>query len=444
MSNIASRAKIPPIDLVILFISRATIKQALRPILKEHGVREVLSVDNPEECLRTMKEKSNAVLILDYEHGEAIVNRILGAAQSTEGASQREIYLMAGESKKEIVIAAAEYNVSRVHIGEITRNTIMADLQFIAAKISIPTKQKQVLTEVAALRKSGDHKSAAAKLRKALSDDPENIRIALELSECAIQVNSWDESARLASAVLSKDPSNLRAMHLLARCNMKEGNTAAAIQLLEQASSFNRLKLDRLLDFGEVLMETGRFQEAKEQFDLASQVDKHNKTALFGQGKCELVAGDINDALELLSDATDGHELAAIFNSSAILTIKHGNFADGIKLYNVALKSVAKMPKIAARLHYNMGLAHYKDNQLAEALKCFVSATVADPNFDSAANNAKIVATVIGDTLPPAVVQTLGSTKPITKPKKSAFQGGITDFIDDFDTDLQEERVPGK
>lgn len=417
---------------ICLFISRPNIKGVLRQIIKEHGTTELTAPDTMEDCITLLKARSDMTLVLDWEHGPNVANRILGEAQSPDGTSMREIYLITSDIKNEVIVSAAEYNVSRVHVGDITKNTILLDLQYIAWRIATQTPLKSCLLDVVINRKAGNHLAAAERLRESLNNDPDNIRLALELADSLTQVQVWDEAERLAEGVLSRDPSNLRALHLLARCKMKRGAFIEAIKSFELAASMNRLKLDRLVEFGQALMQTGRHQDAMRQFDLALEVNSNYGPALRGKGQCHMLIGEVNDGLEILRETANGHELAAIFNATAIMSIKQSKFETGISLYKTALGVIGKNPAIAARLHFNLGLAHYKDNHLNEALSCFIASFNADSSFISAAINARVLASLTGIQLPANMSKIGKQTSPTRRDAE--------EFVNEFHDHLQEER----
>ena len=430
----ASQAKLSS---VCLFVSRPNMRNIVKQHVKEHGCEELHAPENATDCINMLKAMSEIPLIIDWENGAEIVNHVLGQAQSPEGTNLREIYLIATEVNQDIVLSAAEYNVSRIHVGEITRSTIIQDLQYIAWRIATKTPLKTCLHNVSLQRKAGDHLAAAETLKTAHDLDPDNIRLALELAESMTHIQVWDEAARLAEGILSRDPSNLRAMHILGRCRMKAGRLQEAIEVFELASTHNRLKVDRIVEFGTVLLQSGRHTEAIKQFDFALSVDSESVAAKKGKGQCKLMIGEINDALEMLTEAAGGHEIAAIFNTCAIMSIKQSKFSAGIDMYRAALGALGKNPKVAARLHFNMGLAFYKDNFMNEAFGCFVKSVEADPQFISAAVNTRVLASLTGNAVPAVVANRLKPKGPTQNSKPAPFSDQY-DFVSDFQSNIED------
>ena len=239
----------------------------------------------------------------------------------------------------------------------------------------------------------------------------------------------WDEAERLAIGVLSRDPNNLRALHVNARCLMKAGKFEDAVKNFEHAATINPLNVERLIGFGKALLETGKVRESLAKFDTALEVDIDNEQAKKGKGQCHLMIGEVNEALTLLNDVLAPRELAALFNATAILSIRQLKFLDGIGLYNAALGALGKDMKIAARLFFNMGLAYYKDGKSDKAVDAFLKAVEADPTFLAAATNARVLASLTGRAIP--------NVPKATKQTKAA--GPVhneQNFTDDFEGDL--------
>ncbi|MFK5283014.1 tetratricopeptide repeat protein, partial [Lacticaseibacillus paracasei] len=85
-------------------------------------------------------------------------------------------------------------------------------------------------------------------------------------------------------------------------------------KLLERAKIVNPHNVDRLIDLGEAFLNNNQVDEAMANFCEASTLDEDNKEAKFGQGKCMLMSGEVNEALGLLKAMSGPREMASIFN----------------------------------------------------------------------------------------------------------------------------------
>src|SRR5690606_32135063 len=183
---------------------------------------------------------------------------------------------------------------------------------------------RDTLTKVAEARRSGDWAIAGKLLSDLHERIPDDRRVTCELASNLMQEDRWDEAQTILQQLTVVDGTNLRAMHLLARCHMKQGRFENASEILKQTKLLNPFHVERLLDFGQVLLQLDLIKEALENFDLVLDMDEKNQEARIGKGQCMLMEGDVNDALKFLRELSNPRELAAAFNNAAILSIHHG------------------------------------------------------------------------------------------------------------------------
>ena len=96
-------------------------------------------------------------------------------------------------------------------------------------------------------------------------------------------------------------------------------------------------------------------------------------------------------ALELLSEIQNKQEIASVFNSAAIISIKKGHHDDGLKLYDAALKALGSDEKVGSRLYYNRGIGFMHAKRMKEAHDSFKKAVEIDPDYEDAKYNLDIM-----------------------------------------------------
>lgn len=391
----------------ILFVARASIRPALRQELKAVGVTEILTPETADACVEAMQRHSRALLVVDTEHGAQALNAILRGAQGTYNVDTRPIFLIAQELSLPVVAMGTEYNVSRVHTGEISRGAMQQNLEAIAQQEADDQGLRSGLLRVANARSRGDWERAGMVLHEMNQRFPDDRRVICELVEHHIHEDQWGEARGMLEMANLLDQDNLRIQHLRARCLMKEGNFAEAEQVLAQAQLINPYHVDRLIDLGKALMSLDRTREALQKFEAALAMDEHNVDARQGQASCKLLTGDVNDAFTLMRQLSGPRELAAVFNNAAVLAIHHGRFEQGIALYRSAIGALGPKHRMVARLLYNLGIACHKQGRTDEALDCFAQAFAADRAYDKARQNALAAAAKLGRrlTLPGPSVQ---------------------------------------
>lgn len=382
----------PPINTAIIFLSRTSIRPLIRQELKSAGVSEVFTVETLDSCIEHLIAYPVALLVIDWEVGAENVNRTLKAAQGRFRVDTRPIMLIATEVSSALVAVGGEYQVSRIHTGEISRGAVQDHIDLLLEDEAVAAKLRIGLTQVAAARANCDFAAAEQILRQLVSEHPSNRRLVCELADNLIQTEQWNEALALlekmgpAAAEL-----DLRVEHLKARCLMKRGDFAGASSLLQLCKLINPYHADRLVDLGRALLHCDKIREALNNFDMALSLDRNHAGARSGAFQCRLLDGDVNDALALMRQMSGPRELASVFNNAAILAIRQGRFAQGLSLYRTAIGALGGDPTLQARLVFNLGIGFYKAMQPIEARECFDQAARIDPLFSNARHNSQVL-----------------------------------------------------
>jgi tetratricopeptide (TPR) repeat protein len=375
----------------IVHTPRADVRDAVRQELKGLGAEQIVSPGTKDECIELLIANPDAILVLDWECGSEEVNQILGAVKGHFLVEIRPIFLIIPEVDDKVIAVGAEYGVSQVHSGPISRIAIKESLEALLKEDAMSSGIREILVKVAAARSNGDWALATPLLLDIWSKNPGNDRVAFELAENLIYENNWQHAMQLLQPFAAMDPPSTRALHLMGRCLMAQGDYDAAIGLLEKAKIINPHNVDRLIDLGNAFLSNQQVTEAMETFAEASELDPDNKEAKVGQGKCMLMSGEVNEALTLLKAVSGPRELASIFNTAAVLSIRTASFDKGMSLYKSAVKALGRNDKIASRLFYNMGLGYKRWGKNDKALACFEKSFELDATYAKAMKQMEVI-----------------------------------------------------
>jgi len=385
----------------IVHTERSELRDALRQELKAQGVKEIISPPDVDGCIAAIVQNAGIPLILDWEAGAADIVRILAASRSHFKIDTRPTFLVASQVSEAIIQSAYEYGVLHVHTGEISRQAIKEGLQDLLTATPEEKHISSILSSVAEARRRNEWAVSTPLLSSLAEKHPQNAILQCELAENLIHEQKWTEAIPLLEKHARGERPDVRAQHLLARCLLKVGQGNEAAKLLQSAKLLNPFNVDRLVELGDILLSQEKVEEAKEVFDEARTIAPRRGDATVGSAKCSLLQGEVNEALGLLKNISGPQELAAIFNTTAILAMKHGNHEKGMSLYQSALKAVGQVPHLQSRLHFNMGIGYKRWKKLTEALACFDKALSVDPQYDKAKKYRDLVAKAAAS--PPAV-----------------------------------------
>lgn len=297
-------------------------------------------------------------------------------------------------------------------------------------------------------RAEGDWDAATSLLEGLRTKLPDNPKVAAELAVNRIHASQWEQALSLLEPIESLDPPYIRALQLLSRCRMKIGKFKEASESLKKAKLINPYNIDRLLLLGKVLINCDEINEAKQMFQEAKDLAPDNHDAVKGESQCLLLEGEINEALDLLNEIESPRELASVFNSSAVFTMRKGKFKQGMALYDAALNAIEEDRATSARLFFNKGIGYRRWQKDPEAFSCFEKAIKFDESFEKAKKNYSELAKKLGKEIPSEyAANDFGSDSEehmdesigldFTLSSKSDSIG--TPLIDEFDSDIDDE-----
>ena len=384
-------AKDLPVKRATLFVSRMTVRTVLVRELKSYGIPLVNCFDSPMECCEDLLKNPESLFVVDWEHGEQAVMKVLKAAQGPYRIDTRPIYFIALDLAERVIAVANEFNVMQIHTGEISRAQIVKNLNELLDFSAMSTSCRKTFRDLVALRKSGNIEATENLLQDLCEGEPGNIRASLEMGATLFDLGRFQEAEDWMSQLHANHRDDLRAQHLFARCLMKRGEFEKAQKILEQAWLISPHNVDRLVDLGNILLNLNKTEAALGKFNEALKLDKDLLTAKVGKAQCNLLKDHVNEAMKLLGQIDNPQELASIFNSAAILAIRHEQHKQGLSLYKSAVTFVASDSRVLARVFFNMGLGFVKWGKSEQALKAFEQAASLDEKFTKASHNIEVL-----------------------------------------------------
>lgn len=374
------------IESAIVLVKDKKLQGNLVSVLKEAGIGSVSTTEKTNKCLKEMAEDTEALLVLDWKIGKKNFVKVLEANKGRGRISVRPVFAIVPEMTNEIISTCYEYAIGRLYEVKDAADELKPLVDDFLRIINDFAKSREELTKVARSREKGDWNGANKILMGLIRQDPYNPRLASELAENLIHEGQWTQAEELIQPYTNLKPPFLRALHIYSRCLMRHGQYSQAVKLLEQAKVVNPHNVERLVDLGNALIRTDRIPEATRNFTQALEHDGKNRDATAGLGTCHLMLGEVNEALDLMSHTSSPREIASIFNTSAILSVRRSRYDKGMSLYRKALNIIDRDNKVSARLVFNMGIGYKRQDKLDQARECFQHAVKLDPSYTRARN----------------------------------------------------------
>jgi predicted Zn-dependent protease len=408
----------------IIFTKRTQIKTAFREEFHNNDLdpENYHYPSSSKECGKFLDESSHPFVVLDWDQGSKIIIQILDLIYKEHRQEMAPVFLVAIQQSDEIIAAAAEYGVREIHLGEVAQTDIRDAVKNIFDQEQSMSLIRSLLIDICGLKRQNQNARALDLLLKLFRTQPDNERVLLELADTYLTLDKAAEADSLLQPLLVKSPNDPRLLNLAGRAQLKLGNYDMASGHLQRAKILNPLNPTRLLTLGQVFMQMGRLKPAEENFlEAAKLTTPGNKDAQLGLGQCQLLRGDINTALKIMSEITSPHEMASVFNSAAILTVKHGQEEFCLDLYDAGIKVIGKNSLIASKLFYNKGIALTKLKNNTDALNCFRKSLELDPSHANAQFNLAVLQ------------QHPGNAESGKKRSTASEAPSSEDLIDDFD-----------
>ena len=376
----------------IIYTNRLDIRDAVRQELKANGIQSsnIHNVRTLDEYKIAQNETGRSFQILDWEVNPEDILTILEECRKKYKMETDPIFLVTATLGNDIMAVAREFHITHVHAGELSRDIIQKEIRIMVGEIKKMEPIKQVFCRIEACYSQGKVDEAGTILEQIFRKTKDNPRVIADLAENYIQRDKWDEAYELLSQMETVAKTDARIKHLLAKCYLKQKLPTKAVDSLKDAQLINPRNVERLLELGHILLQDQPI-EAKEKFNEILDFAPQSKRGKMGKGSAMLLSGEVNEALKMLKDAVNSRELASIFNTSAILSIKTKKFESGLALYETACQTVEKNHRVLAKLLYNMGIGYVKWSKKEKGLECFQKSLELDPSYADANYNINAI-----------------------------------------------------
>lgn len=382
----------------VVVTKRNHLRDVIRGSLKKNGINEesITYSEKKIECIDALVNIESCVLILDWEIGSGIILEVLQSIQERHQADSLISFLFAAQLDEKIIAVGAEFGVYQVHTGDVTSEKIKTIVKNLVHEAKTQTPIKKLMRSVSDCRSLDQWENAAKILLQLIKKEPKNYRVLCELAENYLHEGKLDEAHKLLSKLARLDPSDPKCMYLLGKCLLKQKKPDKAIEAMKKAKLLNPYNIDRLIQLGNTLLSVGKNSEAAKNFDDVIKIAPASKAAKKGKSTCLLMDGEVNEALKLLQGSVKGYELASVFNTAAVMSMKNGKIPEGMNLYNSAAQAIGADKKILASIFFNKGIGFFKWGKKNDAKLSFEEAVRLDPGHKDASHNVAALSGKLG------------------------------------------------
>ena len=319
--------------------------------------------------------------LYDWQKDEKETQNMFSAKQEISGPMKNDLAQLAPAGETSPAVTDAETleklkSLGYVGSGNLSKPNRTADPK---DKIALWSKYEESLA-------TGDKQPI---LEKLVSQEPMNNFFRLALANAYREKKDWNGTVAQLKEAIRNDPSDPNSYHELAVTyremkNYPEGLRAedAAITLQPSRTEFHGVR-------GMILVETGRFEMAKAEFNQVLQKDPNNGIAWNNLGNAYRETNELEEAAQAYKKSI---ELAPHYaypqNGLGTILVRQGRTREAIPYFEKALELDPKFVEV----YLNMGIAFHSLNEIAKARTLYETfLKIAPDSMEAEKRNARLL-----------------------------------------------------
>jgi tetratricopeptide (TPR) repeat protein len=323
-----------------------------------------------------------AIIILRNDFESANISVALQRIRVAPETANTPIFFVLSEAVDASTLAiACEYEILGVISPSSVEEALPRFLNQVLQKRPDSDKLHELVERVnrsAAKNAIADCDVAAAQL---YAQFPHETVAQIAFANACIRNGEWFKAKDVVSVAFQADPKNPRVANTKIRILLKERKYNDARALLNEIEVLSPQNATRIAFIGDIHAAMGNKEQAKECYKNSLEIVENNRDARISLAQLDISQGLLDEALQVLREAATQDEMGSFFNDMGVLAVHEGRFDDAHSLYDSALK-VLHRKNLRARIIFNVGLAHYKSDKVADALKAFEHSQSEDPDFE--------------------------------------------------------------
>ena len=367
---------------VLISDDSSNMLRTLANMLRVLGFVQIDRADNGETALQKARAGGYDLILSDWNMPKMNGTQFLRAVRDDEKLKATPFIIITGEVDQSTVAEAGEIEVDAYLLKPFTHKDLKQHIDEVFERKRSPSEIDVHLNVAKVYMESRQYDMALDEIRKAMKQNLRNPRLSLLMGKVMEEKGDLENARKMYERSVHFGHHFVKGHEALARVAKTLGDTETAAEHLKQAVRISPKNIERQLDLGQVLIETGQKQEAQQVLKNAlKQADKDKAEVCLQVGETLMQAGMLAEASDVFQQALKSDPNAIhIYNRLGIALRRQKKFKEAIDNYRVAIK----MDPENENLYYNLGRAYFDNGDKDMSAASMKKALTIYPEFKEA------------------------------------------------------------
>ena len=357
---------------------------AFKGLLSQLQIQDITIEKSAVEALGQLDPKRIEFLIVNWDlKGEMKAPIFLQRVRGAAAFRNIPFVIYSREFGKDDLALLNDYGIKNICPAPVDEDLAINVLKQAIAKENELDQASRRLRQASGYLADKDPLEAMNIIKETMSNEDTKSQAYGLKGEVHLFKDEVEEAEESLDKALEIDKRNSDAMQSMAKVYSRSGRHDEAIQILNKMVEVSPKNLSNMICLGAAYVDADEHEKAKAELKKVTDADPDNPQAKDQLGKIAFKEKNFSLAEQILENTLNKDELGRTFNNVGVGQVSRGEFDDGIKSYDVAMRILGDN-RYTHMLKYNKGLALKKKGDLTQAFDMFYEACKSNPSYEKA------------------------------------------------------------
>jgi tetratricopeptide (TPR) repeat protein len=352
--------------------------------LGECGFRRVTAFTSAKEAYEVASRQQFAAFVTRMEMPDMSGIVLIQKLRQCGNYGLEPHLFICDKLDSKLLSVTAENDLDYVLVAPLTKPAIAQKFKHLLATENALSSQERLYRDAKSAFRNGILEMAEELVRQVLAETPALEKALLLHGDILAQDGKRADARELYKRALHVNPKSASAAHKLAQLMMAEGDHGQAAELLNRLAALSPYNIKLLENAGLSNFNVQRYEEAKGHMASLGALDESNKAAATVTAQIKIKTGDFDGLVQSLSKSHTEKELIQFLNNAGAKLSQDNDIEGALRMYQAAVAQIQDS-KFLYAIHYNIGIAYKKKQQLDAARTHFEASLKVKPDFEKAA-----------------------------------------------------------